>query len=306
MTLMPSIPSSAPPLLAWQLVKRPGSNAYDALVGERIWMYGVYPSLAEGTGAPALFRPFEVYERFVRRLLARCHIGAGPRKYDHSFAVRQDEDVPMFVGRPPIDAPSPHKRRGVLTLKFEDDLGNQPTSLLSVYFRGRATSKIKRHLSAGASPINAGAPPINLDAGISGEFTSDWSVEPVRDDPLVTVRLLTGNSLAEYLNDYIPHLLSEADDTYSPGPYATQGDDNDSLQRFFNEVSNSVSDNLEMDKRIEEMSLLPGERIDFSIRGELSPERSSYFAVETFTEDGSVVSDVVELFADRFGRVYEY
>ena len=139
MTLMPSIRSSAPPLLAWQLVKRPGSNAYDALVGERIWMYGVYPNLVEEADAPVYFRPFEVYERFVRRLLAKCHIAAQPRKYDHVFAVRQSADVPMFVGRPSIDMPRPRKRKGVLTLKFEDDLGNRPTGLLSVYFPGTAT-----------------------------------------------------------------------------------------------------------------------------------------------------------------------
>jgi hypothetical protein len=187
----------------------------------------------------------------------------------------------------------------VLTLKFEDDLGNQPASLLSVYFPGTAASKVKRHFSVGA-------PPIKLDAGVDREFAIDWRVEPVRDDPLVTVRLLTGSSLAEYLYDYVLQLLYEAEHAYSPAPYTVRDEDRASLRRFLDEVSNSAPTSLEMNRSIEEITLPPGGQIDFSVRGEVSQENSGYFAVETFTENRSVISDVIELSADRSGMVYEY
>lgn len=293
MSVMPSAPSistSAPPLLGWQLVKRPGSNTYDALVGEQIWMYGVYPNLADPADGPTYFRPFEIYERFIKRLLARCRITAQPRRYDHVFAVRQISNVPMFVGRPAIDAPSPPKRKGVLALKFEDDLGNRPTGSLSVYFPGTAASKVKPRLSI------TGAPHITPDVGISGEFAKDYELKPVRDDPVVTVRLLTGDDLGGYLDDYVNHLLpAEQLDSRSY----------DTLRHFLSDIG-ATSTYLEMNRVITELTLQPGEEIDFSIRGRLEPESTAYFAIETITESGSVVSDVVELFADSSGRIYEY
>lgn len=297
-------PQSVPPILAWQLVKRPGSNTYDALVGEQIWMYGIYPALGAAADGPAYFRPFEVYERFVRRLVARLHIARQPRQYVHALTVRESADVPMFVGRPAIDAPGPYNRRGVQNLKFEDDLGNRSPGFLSVYFPGTAISKINPKISLSAAPA------IRPDVEISGEvvqFTRTATVTPVRDDPAVTVRLLAGSSLAEYLEGYIRSLLAVEDFAYPGGPYDSAGGDvNDSLQRFFDQVSEAVPDELEMNQKIEGVTLQPGETIDFSITGRLGPERTAYIAVETFTENGSTVSEVIELYTDGEGRVYEY
>lgn len=298
------IPAWGPPALGWQLVKRPGANAYDALVGELIWMYGVYPGLGAAGQGPAYFRPFEVYERFIRRLFARLHIARQPREYVHSFTLRESADTPMFVGRPSIGAPGPYNRRGVLNLKFEDDLGNRSPGFMSVYFPGTATSKINPKISASL------APHIRPDVEVSAEvveFKRGVTVKPVRDDPTVTVRLLTGSSLAEYLAGYIQSLVATEVLVYADGSYYSSSDNaDDSVRRFLDEVLEAVPDELAMNREIEDITLQPGEEIDFSIIGRLRPERTAYIAVETFTENGSTVSDIMELFTDGEGRIYEY
>jgi hypothetical protein len=83
--------------------------------------------------------------------------------------------------------------------------------------------------------------------------------------------------------------------------------DSELLQRFIiDEVSRAEPDGLEVNTKIEGLPLRSGERIDFSITGRLAPDRSAYIAVETFTENGSTVSEVTQLTSDSDGRIYQY
>lgn len=291
-----------PPILAWQLVKRPGSNTYDALVGEQLWMYGVYSSLADGREGPSYFRPFEWYERLVRRFLSRIHLVRPPRDYAPTFAFRSEDDPAVYVGRPSSDAPSPARPRGVITLKFEDDLGNRSAGLLSVYFRGTATATIhpKANLSLAPGPIPT------ISAGVEiGSFTRSATIAPVRDDPRVSVRLLTGSDLANYLAEYLPPIIERTSlrigGLREPEP---EPEPEGILSEFLGYVSEAVPEALGVEPPIDELEL--EDAMDIRITGEIRPGRSALLAVQTTTPAGSVMSDVVELFADEQGQIFEY
>jgi hypothetical protein len=198
---MESMSSETPPMLGWRLVKSPDSSAYDALVGEQIRMCGIYPDSGLTLAGPAYFRPFEIYERFVQRLFANLHITRQPRQYSHAMAVRDSAGPQTFIGQPPLDAPRPPRARGVLTLKFKDDLGNESSGPMSVYYPGTAVSKIEPKVTLPLPTLGDKQASIEI-----GSFTRSATVTPVRDDPIVTAHLLMGGSLAEYLNNYISWL----------------------------------------------------------------------------------------------------
>jgi hypothetical protein len=278
-----------PTKLAWQLTKRPGSDAYDALVGESLWMYGMYPNLSQDNSdeSPAYFRPYEVYEKLVRRLFSKLHVVRQPSVYSISQCSQIDGTL-TFVGRPHFDAPSPYKPRGVLKLKFEDDHGFKSDGTMRVYFPGTATAEFKPDLGFGAGPAG-GSVSLKL-----GQRTKIVTVKPIREDPLVNVRVVTGDALAEYLNGYLRQMLE-----------SYQADSLSDLSIFLRSVAAATPIDIEQSPSISDVEMQPGQSIEMSLTVFMSPETTTMYALEVLTESGSVMSDVIEIHTDANGQSYE-
>jgi len=269
-------------------------------------MYGIYPAEQEDT--PGYFRPFEYYERWIRRHFTKLHIHRQPREYSISPA-HQDGQTQVFVGRPAINAPSPYNKKGTITLKFEDDLGNRSPGVLSVYFEGTASSKIAPKITGHATLQGGTVPVISPDIEVSVEafeFTRTAIIKPVREDPKVSVRLLAGDDLAAYLSDYLLSLLSVEEYAYAAGePLSIYGDDIDQIvSRSIDELS-AKPDYLELDGSYEDIDLGAEDTLELTISGKLDRSSAITFALEARTESGSVVSDIVELRSDDEGRIFE-
>jgi len=268
-------------------------------------MYGIYP--AEQEDAPGYFRPFEYYERWVRRQFTKLHIHRQPREYSISSAQR-DGQTQVFVGRPAINAPSPYNKKGTITLKFEDDLGNRSPGVLSVYFEGTASSTIAPKIAGHAKLLGGTVPTISPDVEASVEafqFTRTAIIKPVREDPTVSVRLLAGYDLAEYLSDYLHSLLSVEEYAYAASELGTHGEDIDQIvSRSIDEVS-AKPDHLELDGSYEDIALEAEDVLELKISGSLDRSSAVTFALEARTEAGSVVSDIVELRSDDEGNIFE-
>jgi hypothetical protein len=272
-------------------------------------MYGMYPKSTED---PAYFRPFEFYEPFLRRLGAALHIHRQPRSYAPAYTQQQGDGEPVvFVGRPAIEAPRPLKAKGVLTLKFEDGLGHRSDAVMSVYYPGTVKVTKKRTASAGVSGDTfLIAPDAEVSAGTI--YEQQVILKPVREDPVVSARLLTGTDLAEYLSDYLFSLVHAEQYEYAGGqsdeaesPTSPLGDIDNLLWRTIGNIQSEPADVLQMESDRQEITLKPDDEAELTISGSLGPSNRVTYAVEARTEGGAVVSDIVELRSDDEGRIFE-
>jgi hypothetical protein len=281
------------------LFKHLGSNATEALVGERLLMYGVYYNLKDPGEGPAFFAPTEVFEKFVRRTMARLHLMRKPYVYTPSEAVSDDQK--NYFGVPTLNAPTPYKPRGTMSLQFSDDFQNRSTGLLKVYFKGTASATFKPKIEPNVSVQPVPVPSITAGVGIElGSFTRTAVIEPVRDDPVVSARVVTGSELAKYLAGYLPHVVESSAFAIPGNRDAIQ----DGIDQIVSEVAEAGPDGFSMDPAIENVTMEPGERQTITVRGGLSPERRAVMAIETSTADGEVMSDLLELTADEEGRIF--
>lgn len=297
----PTVPLPSP-ILAWQLVKQPGVNTYDALVGEPLWMYGTYFNIQQLADGPTLFSPFEVYERAIRRALARIHLARRPYVYAPSPA--QTSDQRNYFGVPAFAAPSPHKPRGTLYLQFTDDQQNRSSGLLKVYFKG--TASVTFHPKVGVSASAQPGPVPTITGGVSAEFRSferTASIEPVREDPEVSARIITGPELADYLAGYLDHIVEQVSERTSIDRERIQDD----IFEYLGRASNAVPNDLVMvDPPVfDNVALEPGQPRTLTVVGHLEPGQSGMLAIETTTREGRVMSDVLELVADDQGQIYD-
>jgi len=289
------------PILAWQLVKHPGVNTYDALVGEPLWMYGTYFNIQQPAEGPTLFSPFEVYERVVRRALARIHLARRPYVYAPSPA--QTSDQRNYFGVQPFAAPSPHKPRGTMYLQFTDDLENRSTGLLKVYFKGTASATFRPKVGVSASAQPGPVPTITGGVNVEfGSFSRTAVIEPVRVDPEVSVRIVTGPELGDYLADYLGYVLERA----SGGAFIDREGAQRDISEYVGRASNAVLHDLTMDPSVfDHVAMEPGQPRDLTVVGHLEPGQSGMLAIETTTDEGRVMSDVLEVAADEQGQIYD-
>jgi hypothetical protein len=290
-------PNQPPASLAWLLEKgpkgkgkgnapRPLSYVYDALVGERLLLYGIYPHLlqaSDGDG-PTYFEVFEVYERAIRRFLARWHIVRPSRRYGPIFCSQSADNASLYVSQAPFYAPSPSNRRGVMKLMFNDDLGNVSGGLMSVYFPGTASAEFKPNVKVGA----------HGGGGELGSFRGKVNVKPVREDPVVNLRPVVGEDLGNYVREYIPSIFEGT-------PVKVPEEEVSELARTAGAGSpievqfypNPIDRNLE-----------PGESLDFDVSIIVQPSSTSMVALRATTKAGDVLTDILEIGADNEGRTY--
>lgn len=183
---------------------------------------------------------------------------------------------------------------------------------MSVYFPGTATVTRQRRAAVGFNADTLVITP-DVEASIGRRYESTFVVAPVRDDPVVAIRLLTGESLAEYLSRYLFSLV-EADQ----GDYAGESSDerrlftsligevSELLWRKIDNISTERRDFLQIEGAFEEITLGEGEEFALTVSGTLPPLSHVNYAVEALTKDGLVVSDIEELRSDEEGRIFGF